>query len=248
MHWPGRPHQDAGLAHPVTITVDSEPPGPVVPDDFAGLSFERGPLNPGQRRGGRLPVPPGQRLAQSPCSATWGCATCGSAADRWTSDPPAGTGPDGLTGVDNLFAFAAAAGATGDLLAPPAEPRRQAHRRAEIGRRPGGRVHLGALPGAPGQLRDRERAGLARVPQLPGPSAATRPSTRRSAASRAAPTRRTWPPGRTSPTRCGRRRPARRWPGRTPGPTRTLTYTPDPRHTACPGPSGSPATSATPAG
>jgi len=33
--------------HPVTITIDGEHPGPVVPDDFAGLSFERGPLNPG---------------------------------------------------------------------------------------------------------------------------------------------------------------------------------------------------------
>jgi hypothetical protein len=32
--------------HPVTITIDGEHPGPVVPDDFAGLSFERGPLNP----------------------------------------------------------------------------------------------------------------------------------------------------------------------------------------------------------
>jgi hypothetical protein len=31
--------------HPVTITIDGEHPGPVVPDDFAGLSFERGPLN-----------------------------------------------------------------------------------------------------------------------------------------------------------------------------------------------------------
>ena len=30
--------------HPVTITIDAAHPGPVIPDDFAGLSFERGPL------------------------------------------------------------------------------------------------------------------------------------------------------------------------------------------------------------
>ena len=34
-------------ARPVTITIDAGHPGPVVPADFAGLSFERGPLNPG---------------------------------------------------------------------------------------------------------------------------------------------------------------------------------------------------------
>src|SRR5262245_23371332 len=36
----GRP----GAAHPVRITIDAGHPGPVVPGDFAGLSFERGPL------------------------------------------------------------------------------------------------------------------------------------------------------------------------------------------------------------
>jgi len=30
--------------HPVTVTIHAGHPGPVVPDDFAGLSFERGPL------------------------------------------------------------------------------------------------------------------------------------------------------------------------------------------------------------
>ena len=30
--------------HPVTVTIDAGHPGPVVPGDFAGLSFERGPL------------------------------------------------------------------------------------------------------------------------------------------------------------------------------------------------------------
>src|SRR5690242_11446087 len=33
--------------HDVTITVDAEHPGPVVPGDFAGLSFERQALNTG---------------------------------------------------------------------------------------------------------------------------------------------------------------------------------------------------------
>src|SRR5262249_58932544 len=37
----------APVAHPVTITIDTGHPGPVVPADFAGLSFERGPLNRG---------------------------------------------------------------------------------------------------------------------------------------------------------------------------------------------------------
>ena len=34
-------------AHPVTIRIDAAPAGPVVSHDFAGLGFERGPLNPG---------------------------------------------------------------------------------------------------------------------------------------------------------------------------------------------------------
>src|SRR5258708_27125628 len=33
--------------HPVTIAIQAGPPGPVVPGDFAGLSFERGPLTSG---------------------------------------------------------------------------------------------------------------------------------------------------------------------------------------------------------
>ena len=34
-------------SHPITITLHAGPAGPAIPDDFAGLSFERGPLNPG---------------------------------------------------------------------------------------------------------------------------------------------------------------------------------------------------------
>ena len=49
----GRPDTSAGsrgageAPSPVTITRGAGPPGPDIPDDFAGLSFEVGPLNPG---------------------------------------------------------------------------------------------------------------------------------------------------------------------------------------------------------
>src|ERR1700751_2678230 len=45
------PAQGAAVSHPVTITIDSAHPGPVIPGDFAGLSFERGPLLPGSDAG-----------------------------------------------------------------------------------------------------------------------------------------------------------------------------------------------------
>ena len=53
LHRGGRRDTDAGRAHPgadpapVTITAGAGPPGPVIPADFAGLSFEVGPLVPG---------------------------------------------------------------------------------------------------------------------------------------------------------------------------------------------------------
>jgi hypothetical protein len=46
-----------GHAQPVTVTIADGPPGPVVPDDFAGLSFERGPR---QRTQDGDPARPGQ--------------------------------------------------------------------------------------------------------------------------------------------------------------------------------------------
>src|SRR6185437_10737997 len=51
LSWPRRwgTRRDPPGARPVTITIDAEPAGPVgpgIPGDFAGLSFERGPLNP----------------------------------------------------------------------------------------------------------------------------------------------------------------------------------------------------------
>src|SRR5216684_560911 len=40
-------HDGVMGSHPITITLHDGPAGPAIPDDFAGLSFERGPLNPG---------------------------------------------------------------------------------------------------------------------------------------------------------------------------------------------------------
>jgi hypothetical protein len=96
-------------AHPVTITIDSEHPGPVVPDDFAGLSFERGPLNPGNAGvAGSLFTPGNSSLVTLSRNLGLGSLRIGGG----TVDQliPAGTGSDGFTGIDNLFAFAATAG------------------------------------------------------------------------------------------------------------------------------------------
>ena len=96
-------------AQPVTITIDAEARGPVVPDDFAGLSFERGPLNPGNAGvAGYLFNPANTSLVT--LFRTVGLRSLrigGGSVDFYV---PAGTGSDGFTGIDNLFAFAAAAG------------------------------------------------------------------------------------------------------------------------------------------
>jgi hypothetical protein len=97
------------LAQPVTITIDPEATGPVIPDDFAGLSFERGPLNPGNAGvAGYLFNPANTSLTT--LFRTVGLRNLrigGGSIDFYV---PAGTGSDGFTGIDNLFAFAAAAG------------------------------------------------------------------------------------------------------------------------------------------
>src|SRR5438552_14549250 len=98
-------------SHPVTITIDDEHPGPVVPGDFAGLSFERGPLNPGNAGvSGNMFSPANNSLITLFRNLGLGNLRIGGG----TVDQliPAGTGSDGLTGIDNLFAFAAAAGVT----------------------------------------------------------------------------------------------------------------------------------------
>ncbi len=96
-------------AHPVTITIDAEHPGPVVPDDFAGLSFERGPLNPGNAGvTGHLFSPASHSLIT--LFRNLGLRNLrvgGGSVDEFV---PAGLGGDGFAGIDNLFAFAAAAG------------------------------------------------------------------------------------------------------------------------------------------
>jgi hypothetical protein len=127
----GRGRRGAGAragrrdSHPVTITIDDEHPGPAVPGDFAGLSFERGPLNPGNAGvAGYLFSPANDSLITLFRNLGLGSLRVGGG----TVDQqiPAGTGGDGFTGIDNLFAFAAAAEVkviyTFRLLSPDAAP------------------------------------------------------------------------------------------------------------------------------
>jgi hypothetical protein len=96
-------------AHPVTITIDAGSPGPVVPDDFAGLSFEVGPLRPGNNG------VPGYLFSSGNDSLVTlfrnlglgSLRVGGGSVDKFK---PAGIDSDGFTGIDNLFAFAAVAG------------------------------------------------------------------------------------------------------------------------------------------
>ena len=96
-------------AHPVTVTVGAGHPGPVIPGDFAGLSFERGPLNPGNAGvPGYLFSPANDSLVT--LLRNLGLRNLrigGGSVDEFV---PAGLGGDGFTGIDSLFAFAAAAG------------------------------------------------------------------------------------------------------------------------------------------
>ena len=106
------------MQHLVTITIDSAHPGPVVPDDFAGLSFERGPLGPGNAGvAGNLFTPENSSLVTLSRNLELGSLRIGGG----TVDQliPAGTGGDGFTGIDNLFAFAAVAGPTAFSAASP---------------------------------------------------------------------------------------------------------------------------------
>ena len=112
-------------SHPITITLRAGPPGPAIPEDFAGLSFERGPLNPGNAGvPGYLFDPANTSLVTLFRNAGLrNLRVGGGSVDQFI---PAGTGRDGFTGVDNLFAFAAAAGVqviyTFRLLNPRAKP------------------------------------------------------------------------------------------------------------------------------
>jgi hypothetical protein len=94
---------------PVTITVGTGRPGPVVPEDFAGLSFERGPLNPGNAGvRGYLFSPANTSLVT--LFRNLGLRSLRIGGGSVEDMIPAGTGRDGFTGIDTLFAFAAAAG------------------------------------------------------------------------------------------------------------------------------------------
>jgi hypothetical protein len=126
-----RPYRSAGPqyarpgSHPVTITIDVEYPGPVVPDDFAGLSFERGPLNPGNAGvAGYLFSPANNSLVT--LFRNMGLRNLRIGGGSVDDFVPAGTGSDGFTGIDSLFGFAAAAGVkviyTLRLLNPSSKP------------------------------------------------------------------------------------------------------------------------------
>jgi hypothetical protein len=104
-----RSRQTPPGAHPVEIRIDAAHAGPVIPRDFAGLSFERGPLNPGNAGvAGYLFSPANDSLVT--LFRNLGLRNLriggGSVDDMF----PAGAGSDGFTGIDNLFAFARVAG------------------------------------------------------------------------------------------------------------------------------------------
>jgi hypothetical protein len=127
----GRRDRDAGPQRagagpsPVTITVGAGPAGPVIPDDFAGLSFEVGPLVPGNAGvEGYLFSPANDSLVT--LFRTLGLRNLRIGGGSVDQRLPAGTGRDGFRGIDNLFAFAAEAGVkviyTLRLLNPAADP------------------------------------------------------------------------------------------------------------------------------
>ncbi|WP_020575072.1 hypothetical protein [Actinopolymorpha alba] len=95
---------------PVTLIVDAGARGRAIPRDFAGLSFEVGPL-----RSGNAGVPGYFFSAANTELVTLfrnaginNLRVGGGSVDQQI---PVGTGSDGYTGVDHLFEFAAAAGA-----------------------------------------------------------------------------------------------------------------------------------------
>ena len=94
---------------PVRITIGGGRPGAPVPADFAGLSFERGPLNPGNAGvAGYLFSPENDSLVT--LFRNLGLRSLRIGGGSVDTMVPAGTGSDGFTGIDRLFAFAAAAG------------------------------------------------------------------------------------------------------------------------------------------
>jgi len=111
--------------HPVTVTVDGGNPGPVVPDDFAGLSFERGPLVNGDAGVSGNVFRPGNTSLVT-LFRNMGMRSLRIGGGTVDQLIPAGTGRDGFRGIDDLFAFAAAVRVkviyTLRLLSPAASP------------------------------------------------------------------------------------------------------------------------------
>jgi hypothetical protein len=114
------------VSRPITITIDSAHPGPVIPGDFAGLSFERGPLLPHSDAGvsGNLFSPDNSTVVT--LFRNMGMHSLRIGGGTVEVYIPAGTGTDRYDAIDKLFAFAAMTGVkvvyTLRLLNPAANP------------------------------------------------------------------------------------------------------------------------------
>ena len=192
------------MQHLVTITIDGAHPGPVVPEDFAGLSFERGPLGPGGAgvAGGLFTA------GNSSLVTLWRNLGLGSLRiGGGTVDQliPAGTGGDGFTGIDNLFAFAAVAGVkviySLRMLSPPASPAGDLQRSTLRLRGTSGAVTGRTWPASPSAT---SRTGMPTTPTRATPGIRRSTKTRR--ACQAVPTRPSWPGGGAWPPRSWKRR------------------------------------------
>jgi hypothetical protein len=92
----------------VTVGIDAGSPGPEVPDDFAGLGFERGPLNPGNAGvAGYLFRADNDSLVT--LFRNLGLRNLRLGGGSVDNMFPAGADGD-FTGIDSLFGFARAAG------------------------------------------------------------------------------------------------------------------------------------------
>jgi hypothetical protein len=96
-------------AHPVTLKIGGGHPGPMVPADFAGLSFEVGPLVSGNAGvSGYFFNPANTTLVT--LFRNLGLRNIRIGGGTVDQQIPAGSGTDGYTGVDNFFGFVAATG------------------------------------------------------------------------------------------------------------------------------------------
>lgn len=99
----------AAEGEPIVVTVDTGSPGYRIPSDFSGLSFEVGPLVAGNAGvNGYLFNPTNSQLIT--LFQNIGLKNLRIGGGSVDQRIPAGSGPDGYAGIDNLFAFAKAAG------------------------------------------------------------------------------------------------------------------------------------------